>query len=55
MTDLQANAFDFGIHVVELAGWLKEIGKEFPLIDRLLVTRAAGVNGQAVKERTPAR
>jgi len=35
MTDLQANAFDFGIRVVELAGWLKEVGKKFPLIDRL--------------------
>ena len=36
MTDLQANAFDFGIRIVELAGWLKGEGKEFPLINRLL-------------------
>ena len=36
MTDYLAKSFDFGIRIVQLARWLKDEGKEFPLAGRLL-------------------
>jgi hypothetical protein len=36
MNELLVKSFDFGIRIVELAGYLEEENKRFPLIDRLL-------------------
>ena len=36
MADYLSRSFDFGVRIVQLARWLKEEGKEFPLTERLL-------------------
>jgi hypothetical protein len=36
VTDCVTQAFDFGIRIVQLARWLKDEGKDFPLAGRLL-------------------
>ncbi|MCL2684361.1 MAG: hypothetical protein FWE55_03875 [Synergistaceae bacterium] len=36
MNDLLEKSFDFGVRLTELAGWLKDEGKPFPLIGQLL-------------------
>lgn len=51
MNELLAKTFDFGIRIVELASYLEEEKKRFPLIDRLLECGTGiGINLRISKE-----
>lgn len=51
MNELLAKAFDFGIRIVELANYLDEEKKRFPLIERLIECgTGTGVNLRISKE-----
>ena len=50
MTDYLAKSFDFGIRIVQLARWLNDEGKEFPLAGRLLESgTGVGISLRAAK------
>ena len=50
MADYLAKSFDFGIRIVQLARWLNDEGKEFPLAGRLLESgTGVGISLRAAK------